>query len=123
MKNLVFLFLLVGIVSCKNEPKATENKIKEDVAFLADDKLEGRQTGTQGEILASEYIVKRFKAIDLQPKGTKDYIQSFSFKPKTDPHSEVEFTTNACYQSHHDHGRGTGGAGDHTRATAKNRGQ
>ena len=95
MKKLMFLFVLVGIVSCKSEPKEAENKIKEDVAFLADDKMGGRQTGTQGEILASEYIVKRFKAIGLQPKGTKDYIQSFSFKPKTDPHSEVEFTTNA----------------------------
>ena len=87
--------LLVGILSCKNEPKVAENKIKEDVVFLADDKLEGRQTGTPGEILASKYIVKRFKAIGLQPKGTEGYVQSFSFKPKTDPHSEVEFTTNA----------------------------
>ena len=95
MKNLVFLFLLVGIVSCKNESKVAENKIKEDVAFLADDKLEGRQTGTQGEILASEYLVKRFKSLGLQAKGTEGFLQSFSFKPKTDPHSEVEFTTNA----------------------------
>ncbi|MFP4844531.1 M28 family peptidase [Winogradskyella sp. PE311] len=95
MKNLVFLFLLVGIVSCNSKPSIAEDKIKEDVVFLADDKLEGRQTGTHGEILASEYIVKRFKSIGLQPKGTENYLQSFSFKPKTDPHKEVEFTTNA----------------------------
>jgi hypothetical protein len=95
MKNLLFLFLLVGIVSCKNEPKVAENKIKEDVAFLADDKLEGRQTGTKGELLAADYISNRFKAIGLQPKGTEAYLQAFSFKPKTDPHKEVEFTTNA----------------------------
>ena len=82
-------------MSCKNEPKSAENKIKEDVSFLADDKLEGRQTGTQGEILASEYLIKRFETIGLEPKGTDGYLQSFSFKPKTDPHSEVEFTTNA----------------------------
>ena len=95
MKNIVFLFLLAVIMSCKNEPKSAENKIKEDVSFLADDKLEGRQTGTQGEILASEYLIKRFETIGLEPKGTDGYLQSFSFKPKTDPHSEVEFTTNA----------------------------
>jgi len=95
MKKLVFLLVLVGLLSCKNEPKVAENKIKEDVAFLADDKLEGRQTGTQGEVLASEYLVKRFENIGLQPKGTDGFLQSFSFKPKTDPHSEVEFTTNA----------------------------
>lgn len=95
MKKLMFLFLLAGIISCKNETKVAENKIKEDVTFLADDKLEGRQTGTQGEILASDYIVKRFEAIGIEPKGTEGFMQPFSFKPKTDPHSEVEFTTNA----------------------------
>ncbi|MFK7832187.1 MAG: M28 family peptidase [Winogradskyella sp.] len=95
MKKLLFLFVLGLIVSCKNEPKLAENKIKDDVAFLADDKLEGRQTGTQGEVLASEYIVKRFEAMGIEPKGTEGFLQSFSFKPKTDPHKEVEFTTNA----------------------------
>ncbi|MDP5081132.1 MAG: M28 family peptidase [Winogradskyella sp.] len=95
MKKLYFLWILIGCLSCKNEPKTAENKIKEDVSFLADDQLEGRQTGTQGEVLASEYLIKRFKAIGLQPKGTNGFLQDFSFKPKTDPHSEVEFTTNA----------------------------
>ena len=95
MKNWMFLLFLASMLSCKNESKVVDNKIKEDVAFLADDKLEGRQTGTKGEILAADYLVERFKAIGLQPKGTKGYLQPFSFKPKTDPHSEVEFTTNA----------------------------
>ncbi|WP_243473860.1 M28 family peptidase [Winogradskyella sp. MH6] len=95
MKNIVFLFLLVSMFACKEAPKVAENNIKEDVYFLADDKLEGRQTGTEGEKKASEYIVKRFKEIGLEAKGTEGYLQSFSFKPKTDPHKEVEFTTNA----------------------------
>jgi Zn-dependent M28 family amino/carboxypeptidase len=95
MKKLVFLLFLTSIFSCKNEPKIAENNIKEDVTFLADDKLEGRQTGTQGEALASEYIIERYKTIGLDPKGTNGYLQPFSFKPKTDPHKEVEFTTNA----------------------------
>lgn len=95
MKRIIYLLALAGFLSCKTEPKVAENKIQEDVAYLADDKLEGRQTGTEGEVLASEYIINRFKAIGLQPKGTGGYLQSFSFKPKTDPHSEVEFTTNA----------------------------
>ncbi len=95
MKQILFLVLLAITFSCKNEPKVAENKIKEDVAFLADDKLEGRQTGTNGETLAAEYLVKRFEAIGIQPKGTEGFLQSFSFKPKTDPHSEVKFTTNA----------------------------
>ncbi|MEO1031454.1 MAG: M28 family peptidase [Bacteroidota bacterium] len=95
MKKIVFLFLLTGLFSCKKEAEVIENKIKEDVVFLADDKLEGRQTGTEGEVKASKYIVKRFKEIGLQPKGTEEFLQSFSFKPKTDPHKEVEFTKNS----------------------------
>ncbi|MDY2586208.1 M28 family peptidase [Winogradskyella aquimaris] len=95
MKKIVFLVLLAFAFACKKEARVADNKIKEDVYFLADDKLEGRQTGTEGERKASEYLVKRFKEIGLEPKGTEGFLQSFSFKPKTDPHKEVEFTTNA----------------------------
>ena len=95
MKNLILLLVLVGLISCKNEPKIATNNIENDVTFLADDKFEGRQTGTEGEAKASAYLVTRFKELGLEPKGTEEYLQPFSFKPKTDPHKEVEFTTNA----------------------------
>jgi Zn-dependent M28 family amino/carboxypeptidase len=85
----------MGLASCKSEPKVAENKMREDVSYLADDKLEGRQTGTEGETLASEYLIKRFEDLGLEPKGAEGYLQPFSFKPKTDPHKEVEFVTNA----------------------------
>ncbi len=94
MRNFVALLALLCVFSCKQEPKVAESKIKEDVTYLADDKLEGRQTGTKGEKLAADYLVKRYKEIGLKPKGTEGYLQAFSFKPKTDPHKEVEFTTN-----------------------------
>lgn len=95
MKKITFLILLTGILSCKSEPKVAENLIKEDVMFLADDALEGRQTGTDGEVKAADYISKRFKELGLSPKGTNQYFQEFTFKPRTDPHKEVEFTKNA----------------------------
>ena len=95
MKNWIFLLVLAAFLSCENKPEIAKNRMKEDVTFLADDKLEGRQTGTKGEIAAAEFIAKRFKNIGLQPKGTDNFFQSFSFKPKTDPHKEVQFTTNA----------------------------
>jgi hypothetical protein len=95
MKNLILLLVLVGLISCKNEPKVATNNIENDVAFLADDKLEGRQTGTDGEAKASAYLVTRYKELGLEPKGTEEYLQPFSFKPKTDPHKEIEFTINA----------------------------
>ncbi|MBT8324382.1 MAG: M28 family peptidase [Winogradskyella sp.] len=94
MKKLIFLMFLTLIVACKIQPKTASNKMPDDVTFLASDALEGRQTGTKGEELALEYITKRFQEIGLEPKGTSDYLQPFSFKPKTDPHKEVEFVTN-----------------------------
>ncbi len=36
----------------------------------------------------------RFEYLGLQPKGTDTFYQEFSFLPKTDPHKDVEFTTN-----------------------------
>ena len=91
----MFLFLLVSVFACRKEHKVAENKIKEDVTYLASDELEGRQTGTEGEKKAAQYLINRYKEIGLEPKGTEGYLQPFSFKPKIDPHKEVEFTTNA----------------------------
>ena len=94
MKNLIFLLFLMALVGCKSESKKETKSvtIKEDVMFLSDDKLEGRQTGTEGERKAAEYIASRFEGIGLEGKGTDGYYQSFSFKPKTDPHQEVNYT-------------------------------
>ncbi|WP_405562986.1 M28 family peptidase [Polaribacter sp. Asnod6-C07] len=93
MKNLVFFIFLSILVSCKPEINQ-ENRIKEDVTFLASDELEGRQTGTEGEKKAAAYISKRFYELGLQEKGTKKYLQPFTFKPKTNPHDEVKFNVN-----------------------------
>ncbi|WP_370390284.1 M28 family peptidase [uncultured Winogradskyella sp.] len=95
MKQIFIVFVLALLTACKTEPKVAENNIKADVEYLADDKLEGRQTGTEGEALAADYLVKRFKEIGLTEKGTEGYLQPFSFKPKTDPHKEVEFSKNS----------------------------
>ncbi|MEZ4797010.1 MAG: M28 family peptidase [Flavobacteriaceae bacterium] len=92
MKKISLLVLFISLLGCKKE-YTPENKIKEDVAYLADDKLEGRQTGTQGEKAAAEYLTKRFKELGLEPKGTEGYLQAFNFKPKTNPHEEVKFTS------------------------------
>lgn len=81
------------LVSCKPEINQ-ENRIKEDVAFLASDALEGRQTGTEGEKKAAKYISERFSELGLLEKGTTNYLQPFTFKPKTNPHDEVKFDVN-----------------------------
>ena len=89
MKQYFILIFFLALISCNKEKY--DLKIQEDVAFLADDKLEGRGTGTEGERLASEYIANRFKKLGIEPKGEKGYFQEFNFKPKVGPHSEVKF--------------------------------
>ena len=59
------------------EDTQTLDNIKTHIQYLADDKLEGRRTGTKGEELAVEYIINQFKAIGISPKGTEYYPQSF----------------------------------------------
>ena len=46
-----------------------ERRIEADVAFLADDLLEGRSAGTRGYDLAALYVANRFRAMGLAPAG------------------------------------------------------
>jgi Zn-dependent M28 family amino/carboxypeptidase len=52
------------------------------VAFLADDKLEGRDTGSVGHRKAAEYVAAEFARSGLQPAGTDGYLQPVKFKSK-----------------------------------------
>ena len=94
MKYIITSLFLMSLMACKTETDESIKtiSIKDDVTFLASDALEGRQTGSNGEQKAAAYIAERFKNIGLQEKGTEGYFQSFSFRPKTDPHQEVNYT-------------------------------
>lgn len=68
--------------------------MQEDVTFLASDSLGGRETGTEFEIKAANYIKERMQSIGLQSKGREgNFYQTFSFKPKNDPHQEVKYVS------------------------------
>ena len=83
--SLKYLLPLCLVVACSSPKKGTVTKsninvidsLKTHISYLADDKLEGRRTGTNGERLAVEYITKKFIEISLEPKGTEYYPQSF----------------------------------------------
>lgn len=84
--------LLFGI-ACK-ENRIPEVTLEEDVRVLASDSLMGRETGTKGEELAAVYLEKRMGELKLLPVGKDaDYTQGFSFKPRKDPHSQIQFGT------------------------------
>lgn len=92
IKSCLFVVFFVGLSACKTEAPKTVT-LKDDVTFLAADALEGRKTGTANELKAANYIQQRMATMGLLPKGNAGtYFQTFSFKPKNDPHGEVEFS-------------------------------
>ncbi|MGJ8683455.1 MAG: M20/M25/M40 family metallo-hydrolase [Nonlabens sp.] len=60
-------------------PKANATQIAADVAYLASDELEGRDTGSDGILEAAKYLQNRLHEIGVQPyKG--DFFDDFDAK-------------------------------------------
>lgn len=94
MRKITFyisIICIIGLGSCTSytTDKEIRTSIEKDIAYLADDKLEGRAIGTEGEQLAAEYIAAAFKKYGLDPKGTDGYMQPFNVKKATNPHEEA----------------------------------
>src|ERR1700723_4604043 len=49
------------------------------VEFLASDKLEGRNTGSEGHRKAAAYVAAEFERDGLKPAGIEGYIQPVKF--------------------------------------------
>lgn len=55
--------------------------LRAHMAFLADDLLEGRNTGTRGYQLAANYVRAQFEEMGLRPAGVSDsYFQNVRFR-------------------------------------------
>lgn len=88
MKQLLVILLLVPVLTysqSKRKKRLAEEKanaelltnLKTHIQYLADDKLEGRRTGSAGELLAMQYLAQQYRQIGLEPKGSNGYIQEF----------------------------------------------
>ncbi len=60
-------------------PIFSPESFRSHVAFLADDKLEGRDTGSRGYDLAALYVASRFEALGLRPAGNDGWYQQVPF--------------------------------------------
>lgn len=88
-RNILFSVLfLSGIMLCSNGAVAqkfpkkaygsvTEERARNIVGFLANDRLEGRDAGTRGGDLAAEYIVSLLKEWGVEPFLEGGYYQHF----------------------------------------------
>ena len=52
------------------------------IQFLADDKLQGRDTGSEGYSEAVKYVAGKMEAFGLKPAGTSGYLQAVKFETR-----------------------------------------
>jgi len=79
----------------KKADKIIITNLENEIHYLADDKLEGRRTGTPGEKLASDYIIVEFQKIGLQPMGDHHgWQQPFEVNDGKQINSGTKFSIN-----------------------------
>jgi len=102
MKRLLFaLFLLFAVFSAAQTDavpaevqqafgKFSKAALRAHMDFLADDLLEGRGTGTRGQVLAAKYVATQLESYGLEPAGTNGgWFQEVPFR-------EITITPSAC---------------------------
>jgi hypothetical protein len=78
MRKILLLLVLTSQIAYSQSDKKIQKSIKKSVYFLADDKLEGRRTGTKGEKLAWGFIQNTFQKNNLQPAFENNhFLQPF----------------------------------------------
>lgn len=80
--STTIIFFIVSCGSTKYLPlndDQLKGNLKKHIVTLSSDNFEGRETGTDGEKKASDYIVSEFKKVGLKPKGSKGFLQEFNF--------------------------------------------
>ncbi len=86
MKTISVCLILCVFFACSPgvAQKIEEKNLQKHIQFLADDALKGRQTGSEGERMAMDYIQKEFKKLKLSPMGDgSSFEQAFAFKGGT----------------------------------------
>jgi hypothetical protein len=90
MRTFTLAVLLSLVAACSAEkapppgPSFTPERFRAHVAFLADDLLEGRDTGSRGYEIAARYVASQFDSYGLKPGGTDGgWIQQVPFQRTT----------------------------------------
>ena len=94
--SLTMLSLAVMITSCGRDDietalnEITADRLREHVARLSDDIMEGRGPATRGDTLTTEYIVGQYRSLGLVPAGENGgYLQKVPIVGTTIDHSAV----------------------------------
>lgn len=91
---------LLLLTACHSSKKIAQtdtrlpDSLRAHISFLADDRLEGRRTGTPGEELARDYITRQFQSLGLIPMGTGSFPQAFEVNDGKQIDSVTSFSIN-----------------------------
>jgi hypothetical protein len=81
MKRPLLLLFAAVVLLASGADYAAEGRLWwAHVQFLADDRLQGRNVGTEGFQKAAEYVAGQFRQLGLKPAGTKGYFQPIKFE-------------------------------------------
>ena len=78
MRRVFCFALLVTSLSAENDGQLWWKHVQ----FLADDKLEGRNTGSEGHRQAAAYVAEQFERLGLIAAGTQGYTQPVKFQTR-----------------------------------------
>lgn len=68
------------------DPRFSAERIRSDIAFFADDLLEGRDVGSRGHEIAARFVAQRFASLgltpmgDIGPDGQRGWLQRITFQ-------------------------------------------
>jgi hypothetical protein len=83
MGNRFVLLCLLAVTSVAHAAEHFDGRSWwEVVKVLADDKYEGRNTGSPGERGAQEYLVSQLKALGIKPAGANGYYQPVELRSR-----------------------------------------
>ncbi|MFN0067967.1 MAG: M28 family peptidase, partial [Limisphaerales bacterium] len=75
-RALSWSLLLLSFIAGPSAAQQPQPRFLDDIRFLADDRLDGRLTGTANADSAAAYIQRRFEAVGLQPPSS-GWFQDF----------------------------------------------
>src|SRR6478672_9536480 len=81
MKNLVVLALGAAALMAADFV-AEGDRWWAHIQFLADDKLQGRDTGSDGYREAVKYVAGKMETLGLKPAGSSGYLQPVKFETR-----------------------------------------
>jgi hypothetical protein len=82
MRRLRWAGVLLAVIALAGDAPTDGQRWWSHIVFLADDQLEGRNTGSEGYRKAAAYVQGEFERAGLRPAGTDGYFQPVKFNSR-----------------------------------------